>query len=84
MDLELSISYFYQLNSRGINNSFFQEKILDAASSGNLFNNNIFKNYFRGFLFEVEEIVPNQGAMAILDFSKAELKIIYKSSIFNF
>ena len=64
-----------------LKNSFFQEKILDAASSGNLFNNNIFKNYFRGFLFEVEEIVPNQGAMAILDFSKAELKIIYKSSV---
>ncbi|MCL9769645.1 DUF4270 domain-containing protein [Flavobacterium sp. HXWNR69] len=60
--------------------SFFQQKILNATASGNLFNNNIFKNYFRGLLFEVEEIAPNQGALAMLDFSKAELKILYKSS----
>ncbi|MFM7897214.1 MAG: DUF4270 family protein, partial [Flavobacterium sp.] len=64
-----------------LKNSFFQQKIFDAASSGNLFNNNIFKNYFRGLLFEVEEISPNQGALAILDFSRAEFKIIYKSSV---
>ncbi|MCK6607063.1 MAG: DUF4270 domain-containing protein [Flavobacterium sp.] len=64
-----------------LKNTFFQQKILDATSSGNLFNNNIFKNYFRGLLFEVEEITPNQGALAILDFSKAEFKIIYKSSV---
>lgn len=64
-----------------LKNSFFQQKILDAAASGNLFNNNIFKNYFRGLLFEVEEINPGQGALAILDFSKAEFKIIYKSSV---
>lgn len=64
-----------------LKNSFFQQKILDAAASGNLFNNNIFKNYFRGLLFEVEEISPDQGALAILDFSRAEFKIIYKSSV---
>ena len=64
-----------------LKNSFFQQKILDATASGNLFNNNIFKNYFRGLLFEVEEINPDQGALAILDFSRAEFKIIYKSSI---
>src|SRR5690606_10055221 len=46
-----------------------------------LFNNNIFKNYFRGLLCEVEEISPDQGALAILDFSRAEFKIIYKSSV---
>ena len=64
-----------------LKNSFFQQKILDATSSGNLFNNNFFKNYFRGLLFEVEEINPDQGALAILDFSRAEFKIIYKSSV---
>jgi hypothetical protein len=61
--------------------SFFQQKIIDATASGNLFNNNIFKNYFRGLLFEVEEINPGQGALAILDFSRAELKILYKASV---
>ena len=63
-----------------LKNSFFQQKILDATASGNLFNNNSFKNYFRGLLFEVEEINPGQGALAILDFSRAELKILYKAS----
>ena len=58
--------------------SSFSTKIIDATATGNLFNNNIFKNYFRGLLFEVEEINPGQGALAILDFSKAELKILYK------
>ena len=63
-----------------LKNSFFQQKILDATSSGNLFNNNIFKNYFRGLLFEVEETTPGQGALAILDFSRAEFKILYRAS----
>ena len=63
-----------------LKNSFFQQKILDAASTANLFSNNAFKNYFRGLLFEVEEINPGQGALAILDFSKAELKILYKAA----
>ena len=64
-----------------LKNSFFQQKIIDATASGNLFNNNSFKNYFRGLLFEVEEINPGQGALAILDFSRAELKILYKASV---
>ncbi|MFY8066689.1 MAG: DUF4270 domain-containing protein [Flavobacterium sp.] len=63
-----------------LKNSFFQQKIIDATASGNLFNNNSFKNYFRGLLFEVEEINLGQGALAILDFSRAELKILYKAS----
>ncbi|WP_445717111.1 DUF4270 domain-containing protein [Flavobacterium sp.] len=63
-----------------LKSSYFQQKILDATASGNLFNNNIFKNYFRGLLFEVEEISAGQGALAILDFSRAELKILYKAS----
>ncbi len=63
-----------------LKNSFFQQKILDAASSGVLFNNNSFKNYFRGLLFEVQEITPDQGALAMLDFSTAEFKIIFKAA----
>lgn len=63
-----------------LKNSYFQQKILDAAASGALFNNNSFKNYFRGLLFEVQEITPDQGALAMLDFSLAEFKIIYKAA----
>ena len=63
-----------------LKNSFFQQKILDAAASGNLYNNSSFKNYFRGLLFEVQEITPDQGALAMLDFSTAEFKIIFKAA----
>lgn len=63
-----------------LKSSFFQQKILNAASTANLFSNNAFKNYFRGLLFEVEEINAGQGALAMLDFSNAELKILYKAA----
>lgn len=63
-----------------LKNSFFQQKILEGAASGSLFNNNTFKDYFRGLLFEVEAISPDQGALAMLDFSTAEFKIIYKAA----
>jgi hypothetical protein len=63
-----------------LKNSFFQQKILNASTSGALFNNNSFKEYFRGLLFEVEAISPDQGALALLDFSTAEFKIIYKAA----
>ena len=63
-----------------LKNSFFQQKILNATTSGNLFSNNVFKNYFRGLLFEVEEISAGQGALALLDFANAELRILYKAS----
>ena len=64
-----------------LKNSYFQQKILDAAASGVMFNNNTFKEYFRGLLFEVEEIQADQGALAMLDFSSAEFKILFKSVI---
>ncbi len=63
-----------------LKNSFFQQKILNAPNSGALFNNNAFKEYFRGILFEVEAISPDQGALAMLDFSSAEFNIIYKAA----
>lgn len=63
-----------------LKNSFFQQKILDQAANGIFFNNNIFKNHFKGLYFEVSELVPGEGSLAMLDFSRAELKILFKSS----
>lgn len=63
-----------------LKNSFFQQKILDQANTGVLYNNSTFKDFFRGLLFEVSETTLRQGAMAMLDFSRAEFKILYKSS----
>lgn len=60
-----------------LNKSVFKTKILDAVASGKLYNNNIFKQHFKGLYFEVEENVANQGSLAKLDFSKAELVLQY-------
>ncbi|WP_300488571.1 DUF4270 domain-containing protein [Flavobacterium sp.] len=60
-----------------LNKAFFQNKILNA-SSDKLFNNNAFKEYFRGLYFQVEGI-SNQTCMAMLDFSKAKINIRYKA-----
>jgi hypothetical protein len=61
--------------------SYFQTKILDQAANGILFNSNVFKNHFKGLFFDVEELVAGQGSLAMLDFSRAEFKILFKSSI---
>lgn len=71
-----------------LKNSFFQTKILDPANQLNLasnstsilFNNNTFKTHLKGLYFKVTENSPGIGSMAMLDFSKAEIKIIFKSS----
>ena len=63
-----------------LKNSFFQQKILDQAETGVLFNNSTFKDFFRGLLFEVSETTAGTGSMAMLDFSSAEFKILFKST----
>lgn len=61
-----------------LNKDFFKKKILDAPSA-NLFNNNAFKQYFKGLYFQVEQIAGNDGAMAMLNFSNSRLKMNYNS-----
>lgn len=56
---------------------FFQTKIIDAVAQGKLFNNNVFKQHFKGIYFEVEELIPGQGSMVNLDFTKAQLIVQY-------
>lgn len=63
-----------------LKNSYFQDKLFGTAASGKLVSNTLFKDYFRGLLFEVEEIMPGVGSMATLDFSKAEIKVLYKGT----
>jgi hypothetical protein len=55
----------------------FQNKIIQASSS-NLINNNVFKEYFKGLFFDV---ASNGGAspLAQLDFSKGYVAIQYHS-----
>ena len=53
----------------------FYDKILNAPS-GQLANNAVFKNYFRGIYFKVEN--GNPGNMAMINFKAAKITIYYK------
>lgn len=64
-----------------LNTTFFKDNILDIWTDGSLTNNNIFKNAFRGLYFKITENTADVGSMALLDFNKAELKVIYKASV---
>lgn len=61
-----------------LNKEFFKKKVLDA-SSANLFNNNAFKQYFKGLYFQVEHVAGQDGAMAMLNFSNAKINLNYSS-----
>lgn len=63
-----------------LKNAYFQDKLFGPSAAGKLVSNTLFKDYFRGLLFEVEEITPGVGSMASLDFSKAEIKVLYKAT----
>lgn len=57
-----------------LNKDFFYNKLI--TSSGNLVNNNVFKNHFKGLYFQVEEI--SGSALALLDFSKGTITMTYE------
>ncbi|NBL64963.1 DUF4270 family protein [Flavobacterium sp. NST-5] len=59
-----------------LNKQFFFNKIF-ANSGSNLANNNVFKNYFRGLYFRMEE-TSGAGALKMLDFTKGTITITYE------
>lgn len=61
-----------------LNKDFFKKKILESASA-NLFNNNNFRQYFKGLYFKMEQIAGVEGAMAMLNFTNSKLNIDYHS-----
>lgn len=60
-----------------LNNDFFKRKIFDDVN-GNLLNNNIFKNYFRGLYFKVDQSGSLPGNLALLNFKGGSITISYK------
>lgn len=60
-----------------LNINFFKTKILEAPT-GKLESSNIFKNYFRGLYFQVEQIAGKPGSMMMLDFSKGTITVTYE------
>jgi hypothetical protein len=63
-----------------LNKAFFNNKIINAANSGNLATNDVFRNYFRGLYFKVEKINGGEGQMAMLNFAAGKITINYKEN----
>lgn len=62
-----------------LDKNFFETQILNAGS-GKLFNNTVFKEYFRGLYFQVEEN-GSESVMSTLDFSQGTITVQYHSDI---
>ncbi|OYU83622.1 MAG: hypothetical protein CFE24_10570 [Flavobacterium sp. BFFFF2] len=58
-----------------LNKAFFYNKIINAPS-GKLLNNSVFRDYFRGLYFNIENI-GQAGSMAMLNFKQAKIVISY-------
>jgi hypothetical protein len=67
-----------QLN---LNTSFFKTKIIDAVASGKLISNDVFKNYFRGLYFKVEQSGTDAGSLAMINFSKGKITVNYTEEL---
>jgi hypothetical protein len=61
-----------------LNTEFFKNKIIDAPT-GKLATNDVFKDYFRGLYFKVENADTGAGSMAMLNFKSGKITIYYKA-----
>ncbi|MES2544602.1 MAG: DUF4270 domain-containing protein [Bacteroidota bacterium] len=62
-----------------LDKTFFKNKIIEAPA-GKLVNNNVFKDYFRGLYFKVEN-TGDEGSMALLNFKNGKITIKYKEDV---
>lgn len=60
-----------------LNAAFFQNKIINADPS-KLLNNNVFKEFFRGLYFQVENSGADDGNLAMLNIKGGKITIKYK------
>jgi hypothetical protein len=61
-----------------LNKDFFQNKIFGTAATGKLLNNNIFKEYFRGLYFNVDNVTGTDPALAMINFKGGAITLYYK------
>ena len=64
-----------------LDKTFFKNKIINAPAD-KLLNNNIFKEYFRGLYFKVENHATDSGSMGMLNFGGGTITISYKDKSF--
>lgn len=62
-----------------LDKTFFKTKIIEAPA-GKLVNNNVFKDYFRGLYFKVEN-TGDAGSLALLNFKQGKITIKYKQDV---
>lgn len=77
IDGELKITRTVPAMQMHLDTAYFMAKILNAPS-GQLYNDNVFKNYMRGLYFKVENAGVNPGNMAMLNFKKGKITVYYK------
>ncbi|WP_348812206.1 DUF4270 domain-containing protein [Flavobacterium maritimum] len=61
-----------------LNSEFFKNKIINAPA-GKLATNDVFKEYFRGLYFKVENADGSAGSLAMLNFKGGKITIKYKA-----
>lgn len=61
-----------------LDKTFFLNEVLNASAT-DLLNNNNFKEHLKGIYFQVTQNTGEEGAMAMLDFSKGYINIQYHS-----
>jgi hypothetical protein len=62
-----------------LNSAFFYSKIF-KDSDGKLVNNDLFKEYFRGLYFKVEQSGADPGSLCLINFAKGTITIKYKEN----
>jgi hypothetical protein len=63
-----------------LNSAFFDSKIIHAPT-GKLSTNDVFKEYFRGLYFKVEQSGTDPGSLAMINFAKGTITINYKEDL---
>lgn len=63
-----------------LNSTFFESKIINAPA-GKLTTNDVFKEYFRGLYFKVEQSGTDSGSLAMINFSKGTVIVKYKEDL---
>ncbi len=64
-----------------LNKDFFKTKVLSSQGKASMVNNNVFKNYFRGLYFKVDEIPGESNALSLLNFKQGTIVIKYKEDL---
>lgn len=64
-----------------LDKNVIKDRILEASLTGKLYNNNVFKEYFKGLYFKTQQTASGAGALSQLDFSKGYVVVQYHSDI---